>query len=274
MGLKSEWVRCGADGRLGYLCVPERANGPLPAVVVIQEAWGVNEHIQSVTRRVALAGYVALAPDLFAENGVRPAALGSERLDELLALLNRAPAALMDPAARAKELAGRPEAERSRVEETVSAVMTRISDRPRFVPAAHDAVRFLREQTGTVANTGGQPVGVLGFCLGGGVAGLLATEDPDLGGAVVFYGAPPPPELVPRIACPVLGIYGALDQRVTSQVPAFEEAMARAGRRFEKIVCEGAGHAFFNESRPSYDVRASREVWPRALSFLRSTLAP
>ena len=59
----------------GYLARPERAQGPLPGVLVIQEAWGVDAHIEDVTRRFAAAGYLALAPDLFSEGGKRPAPL-------------------------------------------------------------------------------------------------------------------------------------------------------------------------------------------------------
>ena len=72
MPVKAEWISYG--NRSGYLAVPERAALPLPAVVVIQEIWGVDEHIQDVTRRIAAAGYAALAPDLWAEHGERPAA--------------------------------------------------------------------------------------------------------------------------------------------------------------------------------------------------------
>lgn len=73
MAIKSEWVRYG--DQVGYLAVPELAATPLPSIVVIQEIVGVDEHIEDVTRRVAAAGYVALAPDLFSVNGERPPAL-------------------------------------------------------------------------------------------------------------------------------------------------------------------------------------------------------
>lgn len=50
----------------GYLAVPEPSAGrPLPGIIVLQEWWGLNDHIKDVTRRFAGAGYVALAPDLY-----------------------------------------------------------------------------------------------------------------------------------------------------------------------------------------------------------------
>ena len=64
MSVKGEWVSYGSER--GYLAFPPRAALPLPSVVVIQEIFGVVEHIEDVTRRIAAAGYVALAPDLYA----------------------------------------------------------------------------------------------------------------------------------------------------------------------------------------------------------------
>ena len=74
MGIKGEWIRYGEGS--GYLAYPARATLPLPGVIVIQEIGGVNDNIEDITRRIASAGYAALAPDLFAVNGERPAALG------------------------------------------------------------------------------------------------------------------------------------------------------------------------------------------------------
>lgn len=70
MAIKGEWVHYG--DQIGYLAKAERASAPLPGIVVIQEAWGVNEQIEDVTRRIAAAGYVALAPDLYAVKVERP----------------------------------------------------------------------------------------------------------------------------------------------------------------------------------------------------------
>jgi len=61
MAIKGEWIDY--DGHRGYFAAPERAAEPLPAIIVIQEIYGVNGHIEDVTRRFASAGYAALAPD-------------------------------------------------------------------------------------------------------------------------------------------------------------------------------------------------------------------
>jgi carboxymethylenebutenolidase len=109
--------------------------------------------------------------------------------------------------------------------------------------------------------------------MGGTLSGRLAALDPQLGGAVIFYGGALPKDLVAQVACPVLGLYGSLDTRVTGAVPAFAEAMKAAGRDFEPHVYEGALHAFFNDGRPAYNVGAARDAFVRTLAFLRTKLA-
>ena len=79
------------DGFTGVVARPEHAKGALPGLLVIQEAWGVDAHIEDVTRRFAAAGYLALAPDLFAVDGDRPAPLARDRMAELVAFVNEEP---------------------------------------------------------------------------------------------------------------------------------------------------------------------------------------
>ena len=63
----------GAGGEMkGYLVMPKAATGPLGSVIVIHENRGLNEHIRDVARRVALEGFVALAPDFLSPNGGTP----------------------------------------------------------------------------------------------------------------------------------------------------------------------------------------------------------
>jgi carboxymethylenebutenolidase len=270
MGLKDEWIRYGAEPHLGYFCYPERATGPLPSLIVLQEAWGVDLHIQDVTRRFALAGYAAFAPDLYAKAGERPAALANERLAELKEMLNEIPGAWRDDAAREAWLAKKPASERARIVETLGVLRGNMGNVAGLLPIVAAAASWLRLES---EPTRGQKVGVVGFCLGGALSGLLACSDPQLAASVVFYGNPPPANLVPNIHCPVLGLYGSLDANITPQVPAFSEAMKSAGKRFEPVVYEGAHHAFFNDTRPAYHVGATRDALARVLSFLRSELA-
>jgi len=262
------------DGFTGYLARPERARGPLPALLIVQEAWGVDAHIEDVTRRFAGAGYVALAPDLFAEQGRRPEPLSRERLAELQAFANEAGGNIFgDQQARAQALAGRADAERARLSEsldTLGAVGFSPARRDDHLAVLKAAASYLRSERN---DTSGQKLGAIGFCLGCGLAALLACRDPDLGAAVILYGSAPPAAEIPAIRCPLLGLYGGKDQRITGQVPALVEAMAAAGKRFQHHVYPEAGHAFFNDGRPSYDAGAARDAFVRVLAFLNDALA-
>src|SRR5208337_2381174 len=123
MAIKGEWIRYGNG--TGYFARPERATGPLPGVLVIQEIGGVNRQIEDVTRRIAAAGYAALAPDLFAVGGERPPALSADRVAEAFGYSAKLPPGTMfDPSTREAALAKLPEPERLRIGETFGQVFS------------------------------------------------------------------------------------------------------------------------------------------------------
>ncbi len=261
MRLVTEWER--PAGTPAYTARPAAATDPLPAVLVIQEVWGVDEHIRDLTERFATAGYYAVAPDLFAQDGARPAPLAEDRLEALKAFLDHAPPEVWrDPAAREAALARLPEPDASAMRETVGLVLT--PDRPydrwiRTLVAVADAVRGAQVCNGRVMSTG--------YCLGGHLSARLAGADPELAAAAIHYGASPDMSVMAALECPLVGFYGGEDARITGTVPAFEEALRAAGRRFEPHVYPGAPHAFFNDTRPSYRVDAARDAWARTLAL-------
>jgi carboxymethylenebutenolidase len=268
MAIDTHWLSFG-DGFTGFAARPPSA-APLPVVVVIQEAWGVNAHIEDVTRRFAKAGYFAFAPDLFSRNGARPPALAKERMAELLDFVNaQPPGSWMDPQAREAALSTRPKEEAARIGESLAAMMGRVTNLAQHLPVLLAATAFLRAQPATK----GQKVGSVGFCLGGGCSALLACSDPQLSAAAVFYGSAPPAEQVANLACPVIGFYGANDARINEGISGFSSAAQQHGKSYEPYVLPGAGHAFFNDTRPSYHAPSVRESWARLLDFYRRTLS-
>jgi carboxymethylenebutenolidase len=269
MPVHGEWIRF-AD-QTGYFAYPAHAAKPLPSILVIQEVWGVEAQIIDTTRRLAAAGYAAYAPDLFAPHGTRPPALSDERIAQVQAFTaTLAPTAWGDPAAREAALEKVPEPRRSEIRETFGQVFQVPGSLPNYVKPLRDALKHLKHER---AETRGQAVGCVGFCMGGGLTALLACEEPELGAGAIFYGSSPASEKVASIACPLIGFYGANDQRVNAGVPAFDAAMKAAGKSFEHHIYEGANHAFFNEQSPRYDVKASRDSFVRLLSFFQKHLA-
>jgi carboxymethylenebutenolidase len=272
MGIKGEWISYGQGS--GYFAKPERAALPLPGVLVIQEIGGVNGQIEDVTRRIAAAGYAALAPDLYEVEGKRPEALTKDRIAESFAFAaSLPPGTMFDAATREAELARLAEPERRRIGETFGRMYAFVAPEKRgslMVPLMR-AFRHLREER---VETQGQKIACVGFCMGGGLSALLACEEPELSGAAVFYGMTPPAEKKAAIACPVLAFYGARDQRVNAGIPGFQEAMRAAGKSFEHFIYEGAGHAFFNDDAHSYDVKAARDSYARLLAFFSKALSP
>jgi carboxymethylenebutenolidase len=263
---RTTYTRNGNGGAVAAMMVrPAAARGALPAVMVIHEVWGPDAHIRDVAGRLASAGYLAVVPDLYAHGGTRPPELAPDRIDAFKRFTDSLPPG--DAEARGRALAEMPETERGRIEESRRAVHAAMESPGRFVDDLRGAVAHLRDHQ----DCNGQ-IGTVGFCLGGGLGGLLACADGDVRATVVFSGPPPPAERAGEISSPMLGVYGGKDRGITDAVPTFAEAMATAGRFFDHRVYAGAPHAFFNDTRPSYRVRASRDAWARTLGFLAEQL--
>lgn len=216
----------GADTTMkGYLARPAAA-GKYPAVVVIHENRGLNPHIEDVARRVALAGFVALAPDALSAAGGTPT-------DETVM----------------RDLFGKLDA---------------TATRNNFVKA----VEYLKTRPDSTGK-----VGCVGFCWGGAMSNQLAIHAPDLKAAVPFYGRQPDAADVAKIKAAVQLHYGGLDERVNAGIPAYEEALKKAGVKYELFVYEGAQHAFHNDTAPTrYNEAAAKLAWERTVKFLKEKL--
>jgi carboxymethylenebutenolidase len=272
MTVHTEWVRFEQDGQevALYTARMAQAKTPLPVVLVLQEIWGTDEHIQHVTRRFAEAGYLAVAPDLFLhEKGQRKAGLEAERIEAVKKFLDSIPhSAWFHAEEREAELAKLPEPQRTLLSETLTVLFSTVSNRPAFVEVLKAAVDFLS----TYEMSRGQKVASVGFCMGGALSALLAAAHPDLAGAVVFYGSLSA-EHVESVSCPVIGFFGENDPGINGMIPDYAQAMQAAGKEFEYQVYPGAAHAFFNDTRVSYNVDAARDAFAQTLEFFRMVLA-
>lgn len=229
-GLLSETVEYPSAGGVnasGYLSTPKEGD-KFPAVIVIHENRGLNDHIRDVARRFAAEGFVALAPDLLSRKGGTGSMASPDKAREALSSLP-AEDAIAD----------------------LKAGLEYLDHHPRV-------------------NSG--RLGSVGFCWGGARSFMLATESERLRAAVVFYGSAPPPEELAQVSCPVLGLYGETDERITSHVPVVAETMKQNGKRFEYKIYAGAGHAFFNDTGERYNPDAAKDAWKRTLQFLQENL--
>lgn len=251
-----------------WVALPEPAPGRSAAILVVHEIFGADRHILDVAQRFAKEGLVAVAPNLF--TGALQELLTPANVALAMRSFAEAPPDLRrDPSQFAAFAASQPPDRRPVLE--AFATVTSPTAQARFGRELLACAEFVR----SLPEVDPDRVGCLGFCFGGSVTARLATLDPRLRAAVVFYGQSPPAEELPHIRAPMLGLYGGEDSGLTGTVPAFAEAMRAAGRSFEYHVYPGARHAFFNDTRPSnYHAESAADAWPRVLAFLRRELAP
>jgi carboxymethylenebutenolidase len=122
---------------------------------------------------------------------------------------------------------------------------------------------------------GNGKVAVTGFCWGGAQSFRFASNRPSLAAAFVFYGTgPDTKEGVTSIKAPVHGFYGGSDARVNATIPKTTELMKGAGKKFDPVIYEGAGHGFMRAGEAPDASPANRkardEAWARWKSILRT----
>jgi carboxymethylenebutenolidase len=203
-----------------------------PAVVVIHENRGLTDWVRGVADQLAEAGYIAIAPDLL--SGTGPS--GGKTSDFPTSDAARSAIYKLAP-------------------EQVTADLNAVAGYVAKLPASN----------GKVA--------VAGFCWGGSQSFRFATNRANLVAAFVFYGrGPDSQDAISKIQCPVYGFYGGNDARVNATVPKSEGLMKAAGKTFDPVTYEGAGHGFMRsgeQPNPSEaNKQAREEAWKRWRSLL------
>ncbi len=226
-----------ADGEIpAYRAMPAK-DGKFPVVLVVQEIFGVHEHIKDVCRRFAKEGYLAIAPELYARQGDASKYTDWKQLYGEI-VMKVPDAQVMSDLDAAVAWAGKSGAgDTSRVGITGFCWGGRIV----WLYSAHSST------------------------LKAGVAwyGRLSGEATPLQPKY-------PLDLVADLKAPVLGLYGGQDQGIPlADVEKMRAALAAAKNPSEIIVYPDAGHAFNADYRPSYNAEAAKDGWRRCLEWFR-----
>ena len=258
--------RC-ADGTevAAYVARPRASpsGDRLPAIIVVHEAFGLNEQIRGVTRRYAEEGFVAIAPNLFTRNGDVMNEMNIE--SGMRRLWSLPPEKRSDPGSIQELMKTMPETERKVME---IFYLGRDAMEEQMAVDLMSCKDHLQHQSYVRADR----LGITGFCMGGGLTYQLSTLYP-FSASVPFYGNNPKPlESVANISGPVLAFYAGEDERVNAGIPSLVEAMLKHKRAFQMKVYKGAQHSFFNETRPVYNREAAEDAWRSAVAFFNKHL--
>ena len=130
-------------------------------------------------------------------------------------------------------------------------------------------VTFLNQHAESTGKTG-----AVGFCWGGGMVNRLAMVSPDLSAGVGYYGpVPANKEGVKDIKANLMLHYAGLDTNINANIPAWEQALKDAGKRYTVHMYDGVNHAFNNDTAgPRYDKAAADLAWSRTVAFFKQNV--
>jgi carboxymethylenebutenolidase len=241
-------IPAGDTGFSGYSALPQ-GSGKHPALIVIEEVWGLTDHIKDVCHRFAAEGFVVLAPEL-----IDPAILAQLSPDIVQEMWSD------DPDIK--------HAAQANMRELMQPIWS-----PEFAQGAIAKLKACVDYVLADESVDGN-VGTVGFCFGGTYAFQLAIHDARIKASVPLYGQPPQPlESIASIQCPILNFNGGKDERLMAQIPALTEAMKEYGKEYTAITYPEAGHAFFNDTnKRAYDAAAAQDAWQKMLAFLHEHL--
>ena len=218
-----------------YRAMPA-SGGPFPTILVVHEIFGVHEHIKDLCRRLAKAGYFAVAPYLYAREGD---VAGKPDIKDVLAVVHEVP----EP-----QVASDLDATVAWAKSTGSADTSRLGitgfcwgGRQVWLYAAHNPN------------------------LKAGVAWYGPLQIPNSDNTPVN-----PTDVAAQMSAPVLGLYGGADQNITAaNVEAMRAAIKAAGKSSEIIVYPDTPHGFNADYRPSYRPNEAKDGWTRMLAWFK-----
>lgn len=222
-----------------YAAYPRDARPSTPGVVVVMHVWGVDAQIRDVVRRLAKAGYVAVAPDLYSRFGA-PDGDGVTDYTVMSPFLSK----LVDAQADGDVAAG---------------------------------ATWIRARANAAPDGRPPKVGVTGFCMGGSITIRASVDSPQFDAAAVWYGkirqatsTDGPATAISlaygdKVLMPLLGSFGGRDASIpTDDIRAIQ---ARLAVPHDLKIYDEAGHAFFDDQRERYVDSAAQDAWKRTLAW-------
>ena len=224
------------DGEIPAYRAQPSSGGPFPVVLVVQEIFGVHEHIKDVCRRFAKLGYLAIAPELYARQG------DVSKITDFKEIISKVVSKVPDQQV--------------------------LQDLDATAAWAGTSGGDLQKLAITGFCWGGRIVWLYAAHspnLKAGVAwyGRLDSPKDDLHPAN-------PVDLVAELKAPVLGLYGGADSGIPNEhVAAMQEKLKAAGKSSELTLYPDTPHAFFADYRPSYREAEAKDGWAKLLAWFK-----
>ena len=224
------------DGKMETFEARPKEGGPYPGIVVLMEAFGLNDHIKKVTERIAQEGYVAVAPDLYHRESERIVPYSD--LQKAIGIMNRLqdPKVMQDVGAAIAHLKSQGNVKAGSIGVTGFCMGGRFT----YLSAAHH-----KDVKAAVAFYGGG----------------------------IPLGNPSPLARTGEIGCPIYLFFGGKDPLIPADhVSQIKTELANKQKNFEIKLYPEATHGFFCDERPSYHAESAKDAWEKTRSFFAQHL--
>ena len=226
-----------SDGALPAYFAKPASGGPFPVVLVIEEIFGVHEYIKDVVRRLAAAGYLAVAPELYARIGDLSKMTDVQQI--IRDVILKAPDAQM----------------LSDLDATAAWAAANGGD-----PARLAVTGFCRGGRNVWLYAAHNPALKAAVAWYGPIVGPTSDIQPAT-----------PAMVATQLKAPLLGLYGGQDSGIkVADVQAAAEAAKAAGKDVQIVIYPDAPHGFHADYRPSYRAADAADGWQRLLAFFRA----
>ena len=240
MAVQTEWVTTQtADGEMRVFVARPEGNQSLPGIIVIQEIFGVNGHIQDVTRRYAEQGFVAAAPEIYHRFEQRDVPYSDMQTAFGLRRQLSDDQVMMDVDATFELLNNRQDVQKGQVGIVGFCYGGRVA---------------------YLAATRNPNLKAVASYYGGGIA----ADDPNA-----------PVHATRNIRAPMILFFGEQDQSIPmDQVRQIEKTLKEQGKQFELHTYPEAGHGFFCDARAgNFNEQAAADAFPKTIQFFKRNLA-